>query len=347
MMGAMGATDHPRSGHRYGIVATVSGFSTRVVVALGLAGCGGSAKMTEPGGNILLTDANNYSATGSLSIPTVETAPTDLDVCWGGVVSDIQCHPVAPAADLDNVSLLRFAHLSEEQVEAKLSSGQLAQSEVDGYVEYHTIDGGGATCMKLSQLSFFGTKIKLAEEYVESADQTYMLLFTEGTKPGIGARAMTFIKPTAASVNTKVEGPAGCGLLTFSADLASLTPISIEASAPWVIDWRNIKRDGQGNPIVFEAIDGLIIGFYKDKNVADIQAKIFDLELMATTLWELPLTGGRTADLSKATERGTGAAFPGFSQGGPGVWMLGLMCSTCQNPAPLLLTVLQPMGLAG
>jgi hypothetical protein len=325
----------------------LSGVSRRMGIVLLLAGCGESAKMTGPGGNILLADANNYTASGSLSIPTVETAPSDLDVCWGGVVSDIQCHPVAPATDLDNVSLLRFAHLSEEQVEAKLSSGQLAQSEVDGYVEYHTVDGAGATCMRLSQLSFFGTKIKLAEEYVESADQTYMLLFTEGLKPGIGARAMTFIKPTAASVNTKVEGPAGCGLLTFSADLTSLAPISVEASAPWVIDWHDIKRDGQGNPIVFEAIDGVIVGFYQDKTVADIQARIFDLEVMATKLWEMPLTGGRTADLSNATERGTGAAFPGFSQAGAGVWMLGLMCSTCQNPAPLVLTVLQPMGLAG
>jgi hypothetical protein len=65
---------------------------------------------------------------------------------------------------------------------------------------------------------------------------------------------------------------------------------------------------------------------------------------METKLWELPLTGGRTADLSKATLRGSGTAFPGFSTTEPGVWMLGLMCSTCQNPAPLLLTVVEPAG---
>jgi hypothetical protein len=255
-------------------VARLLGFSTCAVVLLAFAGCGDSGTKEE-GGNIVLADKNNYSSTGSLSIPTVETAVSDLDVCWGGVVTDIQCHPVAPGPDIDNVSLLRFSHLSESDVEAKLSSGQLPMSDVAGYVEFH--NDAAATCMKLSDLSFFGTKIKLAEEYVESADTTYMLLFTQGTKPGIGARAMTFIKPTATSVNTKVEGPPGCGLLTFSADLKSLTPVSVSAAAPWVIDWRNITRDGQQNPIVFESIDGVIIGFYAGKTEDDIQAKIFDL----------------------------------------------------------------------
>jgi hypothetical protein len=134
----------------------------------------------------------------------------------------------------------------------------------------------------------------------------------------------------------------GCGLLEFSADLASATPVRMPAAKPWVIDWRNVTRNGQGNNIVFESIDGVLIGFYEGKTVADLQTHIFDIELMATSLWELPLTGGRTADLSKAAERGTGAAFPGFARSTAGVWMLALRCSTCQNPAPVVLTILEP-----
>ena len=38
---------------------------------------------------------------------------------------------------------------------------------------------------------------------------------------------------------------------------------------------------------------------------------------------------------------GSGELFTGFDRG-PGVWLLALMCSTCQNPAPILLTVLEP-----
>jgi hypothetical protein len=64
---------------------------------------------------------------------------------------------------------------------------------------------------------------------------------------------------------------------------------------------------------------------------------------MATALWDLALTGEPTADLSKATLRSGGSAFDGFSHG-TGTWILALMCSTCQNPAPILLTVLEPQG---
>src|SRR6185436_19206559 len=121
--------------------------------------------------------------------------------------------------DLDTLALLRFLHLSEDAVEARLTSGQLAQSEVDGYLEYRA--DHSSTCAKLSSMSFFGTRIKIEEEYLESSDHTYMLMLAEGTTPGVGARGMTFVTPTANSSNTRVEVPAGCGLLDVSADLSS------------------------------------------------------------------------------------------------------------------------------
>ena len=119
------------------------------------------------------------------------------------------------------------------------------------------------------------------------------------------------------------------------------------AAAPWVVDWRNLTVNGQGNAFVPEAIDSVLIGYYEGMTVAQIQDDIFDLELNATTLWDVQLTGGRTADLSTAVERGTGAPFSGFARSSTGVWLLALLCSTCQNPAPVLLTVLEPARVAG
>ena len=78
--------------------------------------------------------------------------------------------------------------------------------------------------------------------------------------------------------------------------------------------------------------------------LAAVRDRDFDLELNATTLWDVQLAGGRTADLSTAVERGTGAPFSGFARSSTGVWLLALLCSTCQNPAPVLLTVLEPGG---
>jgi hypothetical protein len=313
--------------------------------ALPLSGCGENGPEPDPDdaaeANVIIEDEHNYESQSSLSIPTVETASaTDLDVCWTDAVDDLQCHDVDPAADLDNVALLRFLHLSEEEVEERLTAGQLAQSEVDGYLEFNT--DHESTCAKLSSMSFFGTAIDIEEEYVESSDHTYMLLFAEGTTPGVGARTMTFVRPTSDSTNTTVSAPTGCGLLDFTADLSSAEPLGVPAAGPWVIDWRNVTRDGQGNPVVFENIDGVLLGFYEGMTAADLEAEIFDLELLASSLWEIELTGGRTADLAKAKERGSRDPFPGFERDEEGLWVLGLMCKTCQNPAPVVLATLQP-----
>jgi hypothetical protein len=309
-----------------------------------LAGCGGgSSKPEDARGNLLLRNDNNYRTTASLSVPTVETtAATDLDICWTNVVSDLQCHPVSTQADLDNVSLLRITHLTQEQVAKELANGTLTQAQVAGYLEYHT--DHNATCVKLSQLSFFGTAIDVPSEYGENADYSYLLLVSKGTTPGLGARAMTFLRPTSTSTNKTVDVATGCGLLDFSADLATLTPLAVPTAGPWVLDWRDVTRDGQGNPIPFEKIDGVTIGFYAEKSVADLQANIFDIELIATALWDLKLTAGRTADLALATDRQSGAAFSGFERAETGTWMLALTCSRCQTPAPVVLTILTPGG---
>lgn len=289
---------------------------------------------------LYLEDANNYRTMTELSIPTIETASgTDLDVCWGDVDTDLLCHDVAPTSDLDNVGLVRV-YMNEDKLEERLVADTLSQSEVSGYIEYNT--DHESTCAKLSSFSFFETVIDVKKEYVESDERTYLLLFTTGTKPGMGARSMVLIKPTADSENTKVEAPTGCGLLDFSADLHSSEPLRVPRVGPWPLDWRKTKSNGQGEKLAVAQIDSALIGFYADKTVADIETGIFDLETMATSLWEIPLTGGRTTSLELARERGTDAPFPGFEREESGVWLLGLFCTTCANPAPLVLTVLEP-----
>lgn len=276
----------------------------------------------------------------SLSIPVVETAVGDLDICWKNAAKDLQCHDVDPAADLDNVSLLRFLHLSEVEVEQKLTSGQLSQSQVDGYLDFQT--DHDSMCTKLSTLSFFGTKIDVADEYVESSERKYMLIFSKGTTPGVGARTMTFIKPTEGSTNTVVDAPEGCGMLDYQANLEDATPVTVAAKPP-VVDWQDMTLDGQRNAIAYQSIDRLMLGFFQDASVEQLQDQIFDIEQIATSLWELPLTGGRKADLAFAEERTTRELFTGFDRT-DGVWLLALLCSTCQNPQPVVLAVLEPSG---
>jgi hypothetical protein len=291
-------------------------------------------------GFIVLQDENNYRSTASLSVPTVETASaTDLDICWTNTTSDLLCHQVLPATDIENVGLLRLRNLTQPQIEAKLVSGTLAMANVDGYVQYST--DPVTTCMKLSQFSFFGTAADVATLYVASTVRTYLLVFAHGMQPGVGARAMTFIKPTATSTNTRVDAPAGCGLIDFTADLSGLKHVVVSTNGPWTVDWGKVTTNGQGDSVAYTSIDRLLVGFYQGMTVADLQAKFFDIELLATSLWDLSVKGGHTAELGQAVERGSGALFPGFART-DGIWMLALLCSTCQNPAPVALTILDP-----
>lgn len=299
---------------------------------------------------IALIDANNYTTKSELSIPTVEVAAdTDIGICWGDLASDLMCHEVEPTEHIDNVSMLRFLHLSEADVEARLTAGELSQSEVSGYLEYPP--EGDELCTNLSSMSFLGTPIDLGQEFVEGDEHTYMLIFTTGTSPGVGARSMVFIKPTSESSNREVAAPNGCELLDFEADLKNAEPVRVPRSGPWEINWRSLQRDGGGNQVPFNQIDKLLLAFYEGRDVDYLEDNIFDIELLATSVWELPLDNQREARLADARLRDSateddsaspGAAFEGFDEAAEGVWLLGLFCSKCQNPAPVLLSILLP-----
>jgi len=292
---------------------------------------------------VFIVDGNNYQSTASLSIPTTETATaTDLEICWESIDSDLKCHDVEPDLDVGNVTLLRLLDLSKSDVEDRLSSGQLSQSNLDGYLDFEPADG--TRCTQLSSFTLRGSAVDIEQEYTDEADHTYLLLFANGTVPGVGALSMLFLDPSSNSSNTRVDGVPGCGLLDFSADLSSVEPIELSPTGPWVLDWSELTRDGLGNDFAFERVDHILLAFYEDATIAELESEIMDLELIATLRWDIEYSGGHSVDLTQGVRRDTGDPFAGFPNPNSGIWLLGLMCGTCQNPAPLLLSVLDPVG---
>jgi hypothetical protein len=92
----------------------------------------------------------------------------------------------------------------------------------------------------------------------------------------------------------------------------------------------------------FTKIDNVLLGFYQGKTKADLEAQFKDIDMIATTLYKGPVpVGARDIDLSTLKVDGTGAAFSGFTQT-DGVWAIGVTCSQCQVPAPILLSILTP-----
>jgi hypothetical protein len=286
---------------------------------------------------IALTDAQNYAFQGTLDLPSLVTASaSDVEICWDGVSADIQCHDLDPAEDVDNVGLVRFSSLTQDEVERGLSQDDLDQAAMSGYVESN--NDSAATCTDLASFSFFGTAIDVPAEYTEDGG-TYLLLLTTGTVSGMGARVLAFLQPDATSDVTTADVPDGCGALDFSADTTSLEPARTCAAGGSAVDWSAVATDGNGRAFDSSVIDGLMLGFYEGWSAQDVEDHVLDLEIDATRIWRLDLTGGTSADLALATDA-DGAAFDGFT--GDGAWVLALTCSRCYNPAPPFLTLLAP-----
>ncbi|HVV50235.1 MAG TPA: hypothetical protein VHO06_11285 [Polyangia bacterium] len=296
------------------------------------------------GGNVVIRDANNYTSTSTLTIPTIVTAQmTDLTFTWDGIMKDLLCHP---AGSIDNVAFLKITNMMPDAVEKKLAVGQLNANQVSVYAEFKTAaagDGGArATSAMLSKFNYYDTFNPLTD-YLASATTQYMMLFTTGTTLGVGAQSMVFIQPSASSTNTMVAAPDACSskVLDFVPTLSTMA-VDVPIAGPWKLDWSQITKDNFGNPIDFSVtkLDKVEVGFFQNKQPADIQADFLNTEQDATSLYTFSVPAGQKyVDLMTA-ETG-GGTFPGFGET-DGTWAAAILCSTCSVPAPIVFTILQP-----
>ena len=310
-----------------------------------LGACSGSDGV-EPTGNAVIKDENNYTTTSTLTIPHVETAPgADLTVCWTTLATDLLGHAVDPVTDIDAVTFLQIPNLTEAEIATQFAAGTFAATKVSLSRDYrvdHTVVPA-TTCASLSMFKLGASYLAPAQDYVVDAGVKYMLLFATGTTPGTGSKSMVFLDPVATSAVTTVNAPEGAPILQFSADLTTPLPVSIPAAGPWVVDWSQLTRDGAGSTVIFQKIDSLLVGYYPGMTVADLQARALDYDRISpTTLYQVAiLDGARSADLA-TTANALGQPFPGFAQTS-GVWAVGLLCSSCQVPAPIAISILNPI----
>lgn len=290
---------------------------------------------------MVIEDANNYSSTSALTIPTVETAPlSDLTFTWDAITKDLLCHT---AGSIDNVAFLQVKNQTQQQIEQKMAVGKLDSKQVPVYGEKHTLTGtaGALTSVQLSTFDWYDAFTPTTDYAVSSTTQ-YVVLFTHGTTLGSGAQSMMFIQPTDGVVTNTVSAPDACAgnFLAFSAVLSPA--VSIPTAGPWKIDWSQITIDNFGNALDFSQIklDKVEVGFFQGQQPADIQADFLNIEQNATALYTYTVpTGQKYLDLMSPPV--SGGAFPGFAQT-DGTWAVAVLCSSCQVPAPIVFTVLAP-----
>jgi hypothetical protein len=335
-----------------------------------LVGCGSSEDpKPDDGGNplpeaVLIEQINNYTSMTTLRPPVIDTAPgANLEICWTDLTIDMQCHEMDPSADIGQVTFLRFdvdsLELEEgqdpkEAVADRLTSGELQMNDLDGITHLDTseLDPPGATCAVLDDLTNFGTPVDYADEYTENPEKIYVMVWGSGTEPGVNTRAIAFLNPTSSSLNVEVTAnldvscnEEGEGILTFTA--AFQTPVAVPAGET-LFDWRNVELDGLLNELNSGNINRILLAHYESLTPDDLETRVFDLEDLADDLWENPdFKGGVTYNLLNLKRRDTTGVtdetfegFDAYPEGG--TWLLGHQCTFCQNPAPLILTVLEP-----
>lgn len=284
------------------------------------------------GETLQLSDTQNYSYSGEMDLPVLSTVSgQDVEVCWSELSQDLRCAGLDPVEDIDSLSLLRFPHLDHQELTEGLERDDLTQASLDGVASLET---GGESCANLDDLTFFGTPIELDAHYIEGGG-SYLLLLSTGNEPGLGSRALAFLEPREDSEIVQVSVDEACGTLDFEAELEQLTPIRPESAGPWTVDWSELSTNGLGQPFEGSRVDRLDLAFYEGADLASLESDFLGLEEAASQSWTVELEPGFSYDLNDLS------GFDGLDRS-DGVWLLALRCSSCSNPAPLFLGVLEP-----
>lgn len=316
------------------------------------------------GATITLVQENNYTANATFNIPSVDTPISDLTFTWDAVTANVLCEPVIPSTDVGSAWVIRVEGSDQMGVRGLIESFSLA-SAIDLIAGVPT-SGRATPQVQLSEMSLSGVTEPLGSQVLdfyqpstEETRYTYMLLFTKGADADKDAISMTFLNPTGTG-EAVVAGQPGCDPTTFQPTLLTYTPmlgtpVSVPATGPWIVDWYGVKLDSQLENVPFPKLDRLLLAFHENKVPADFnqQANFFKLESDATLLYEATLPEDKRTGADLATTLLTrdpsgqnpgGTPFTGFNNGLTGVWVMAVMCDSCSNPSPVILSVLQPTG---
>ncbi len=304
----------------------------RLLVLLG--GCAGAPDLGEdtaaadPGcADCALTDTHNYRVASTLTARTFRLpAATDAVLDWSAVRTDVQGQPVAPGG-IDRVLLVAFPALGPDAILRGLADDTLQQSDAALFV---ACDPGGATSCRLSDFSILGSTLAVEEVFLAGVG-TWMVALT--TRGEVGARSFGLLQATDGPAHDAARFDDETAVLEVDVDLRTPAPVVVVPGAAPVVDWTGLARDGLGHALQLSTLDTLMLA-HLDASVADVEARVLDLERDADRLWTARLDGTGRFDLS------TLDGFDGVTD--EGTWWLALRCGTCTHPAPRFLARLEP-----
>jgi hypothetical protein len=311
-------------------------------------GTGGSGAGGGTGGNtVTLTQDNNFKATSTLAVTKVDVAPgQDITLDWSMLTKDIQNHSLNPAMDINQVTLVPAAG-TPEQVQQWLATGQLTSGRIASSGTFGFNPAAGTTSARLSQFTATGSTVAFKLDSFKAQDGvTYLVTFATGARLGYGSRTMVFLNPLTGNTTQNVVVTNDTTKLTYTADLHDLKQPTFDPTTSPTFDWSAITKDGQD--IDVGDVTSILLGFYKDRTIPQLEMGFLNLQESSestggpTRSWQLGINGVTRANFAGAPGRAQEGPFVNFSTTDTGIWLMGMFCSNCQNPAPVIVTILDP-----
>lgn len=284
-----------------------------------------------PCASCALNDANQYSYEADISVSTAALpVAEDSVIRWDSLTRDVHGHARDPFTDIDAARLIGFRDQSPEEVLEALATDSLRQADITLFLSCASAD---ASCA-LSDFGLLGNQLDV-ERYFEDDGATWLVALNSPLEAGVAAMLFLDPSPDAASHEAVLDDRSSS--IDAEVDFETLAALKVEANrADLEIDWSDVTVDGLGNALNAAGIDELVLGRYDARRGA-LGSKVFDLESAASEVWTMPIDGAPGANLG---DLAGDTAFEGIS--GASTWLLALRCSTCLNPAPRLVTVLEP-----
>ncbi|MEZ4237650.1 MAG: hypothetical protein R3F59_16185 [Myxococcota bacterium] len=286
-------------------------------------------------GDLVFEDANNYDFSAVFAADAIEVqSQSDLTIDWSALTTDVRGRPVVPA-DIEKVSLLNVSAPLNDVIDM-IANNDLGQ---DVTQDVYLYDNDGSTSCYLSDFSITSIPIDLSL-LTEDANSTWVLSLLNQPGGEFGSNVRTdilhtlFLVPQDAGTNTDVAFVDGISSLDVTVDIAGAAAIPTTADADtYSLSWKDVTVDTFGHPFQPELADELIIGHF-DGTVADVEADFLRLD-ETPELYRVDVLGStKLDDLSTALDS-SGNAFGGFTA--DGTWLVGIICSKCATPVPLIL----------
>ena len=298
-----------------------------------------------------LDSAHNYEFESEVDIKVFELReyPNIPSIDWSAVTTDILGRSINPAEDIGHIEIILWNVDDYETFEHWLNIDELEMDRVETMVNLESeIIANSNMIATLDQFGSFGTKVD-AETFFHSThpfpsdDYKFVLVFGRGTTIGYDAVSAAFLKPVAspnAPKDLKLDNDAIS--LRYTAKLNRET-YSIPQDGNTTFDWLEMigQPNALGQALTPNQVGKIMLTFYKDKNIDELEESFIDLEAIADRKYAYSLSTPEPVSIFSMTDE-NGNVFDGFEEE-EGTWLISLWCTnSCNNPAPKFLATLSP-----